>query len=249
MLYLIYKITNNINGKIYVGAHVTQDINDGYMGSGHALKRAKKKYGIEHFSKEILYIFNNETAMWDEEKKIVNEEFCNRKDTYNVRVGGIGGWNHYNGSIKHKESSRRGGKKSAKRLNEFIAKQKESNTEWWQSWKEKNKLGNRNKNSNGWSNLSDEGRQKRKLDISKKMSGDGNSQYGRIWISNIKTKEVKRVNINDQIPNDWVRGKKGYIASKVWVNNNIQEHFILIKNYDLYLEKGFIKGRLKKSIS
>jgi hypothetical protein len=31
MFYTIYKITNNVNGKVYIGKHQTKDINDGYM--------------------------------------------------------------------------------------------------------------------------------------------------------------------------------------------------------------------------
>ena len=52
----IYKITNLLNGKSYIGQRrFNKDIiKDSYMGSGLALHFAFKKYGIENFKKEIL---------------------------------------------------------------------------------------------------------------------------------------------------------------------------------------------------
>jgi len=73
--YLVYQITNKIDGKFYVGIHVTDSINDGYMGSGLHIKRAITKYGKENFKKEILFDFNTKEEMLSKELEIVNENF------------------------------------------------------------------------------------------------------------------------------------------------------------------------------
>jgi hypothetical protein len=49
---IIYKTTNLINGKIYIGKDSKN--NSKYLGSGLLLKRAILKYGKENFKKEIL---------------------------------------------------------------------------------------------------------------------------------------------------------------------------------------------------
>lgn len=94
MYYTIYKITNLINNKIYIGKHKTLDINDSYFGSGKLLKLAIDKYGFENFKKEIIYMFDNESEMNEKEKELVNEEFVKSNDNYNMKIGGDGGWDH-----------------------------------------------------------------------------------------------------------------------------------------------------------
>ena len=61
--YGIYKITNLIDGKMYIGKHITSDIDDGYMGSGKRIKRAIKKYGEENFRKEWLMFCEDEEEL------------------------------------------------------------------------------------------------------------------------------------------------------------------------------------------
>lgn len=91
MHYIIYQITNTINGKIYIGKHQTDNINDGYFGSGIALQRAINEHGKNAFLKEILHVFSTADEMDAKEKELVTEEFVARKDTYNLGVGGKGG--------------------------------------------------------------------------------------------------------------------------------------------------------------
>jgi len=94
MYYTIYQITNNVNGKIYVGSHKTKKLDDTYFGSGKMLNCAITKYGKENFKKTILFIFETAEEMFAKEKEIVSEEFVSREDTYNMKVGGFGGWDH-----------------------------------------------------------------------------------------------------------------------------------------------------------
>ena len=94
MFYIVYKITNLINNKYYIGKHQTKILDDGYMGSGKLLKLAISKYGLENFKKEILHIFDNEQDMNSKEKELVtiNEQ------SYNLQDGGMGGFSYINRS-------------------------------------------------------------------------------------------------------------------------------------------------------
>lgn len=98
MYYTVYKITNNFDDKCYIGVHQTANTEDGYMGSGVYLNRAYEKHGIENFSKEILFSFTNPSEMFAKEAELVNEDFVSQANTYNLKVGGDGGWDFVNRS-------------------------------------------------------------------------------------------------------------------------------------------------------
>lgn len=84
----LYLITNKINNHFYFGIHSTNDLNDGYMGSGTKLKKAKEKFGINVFEKIIIAKFKDRNEALLAETFIVNEDMIKRKDCYNVIIGG-----------------------------------------------------------------------------------------------------------------------------------------------------------------
>lgn len=88
----IYKITNLINQKIYVGKSLEPDEN--YYGSGLQITAAIEKYGKENFSKEILEECHQEDLDSREIYWIEKLDSRNPLIGYNISIGGTGG-NHY----------------------------------------------------------------------------------------------------------------------------------------------------------
>lgn len=87
----IYKITNIVNGKTYIGKHSTNKINDGYMGSGNLIKKAIKKYGVENFTKEYLAFCDTEEKLnWLEKFYIKKYHSRIENGNYNLTNGGDG---------------------------------------------------------------------------------------------------------------------------------------------------------------
>ena len=68
MFFFTYKTINIINGKCYYGMHCSETLNDAYLGSGTAIKRAIKKYGAEKFSRTILEQFSTKEELIAAEK-------------------------------------------------------------------------------------------------------------------------------------------------------------------------------------
>lgn len=78
---IIYKTTNLLNGKIYIGQD--RNNNPNYYGSGKLLKLAIKKYGKENFTKEILCVITSNFEDKDILRKIENIYIESNKNDVN----------------------------------------------------------------------------------------------------------------------------------------------------------------------
>ena len=134
MFYLIYKTTNTIDGKFYIGCHQTDNIDDGYYGSGKYLKRAIKKYGTDAFIREILYKFNNKEDMFNKEREIVNEDLVKDDISYNLKIGGSGGnpgiVGAFSGRKHSEETKEKQRQKSLQQITSESKRKKSSENNW-----------------------------------------------------------------------------------------------------------------------
>ena len=88
MHHILYETTNKVNGKKYIGIHSTENLNDGYLGSGAAIKRAIDKYGRSSFDRKILKECKSRKELLRLESKVVNEKIIYSKEYYNMILGG-----------------------------------------------------------------------------------------------------------------------------------------------------------------
>lgn len=88
----IYKITrNDASSKFYIGMHSTDNLNDGYFGSGKLLWLSIKKYGRDLHTKEILEFLPSRSLLKEREKELVNQELLDNPQCMNLQIGGYGG--------------------------------------------------------------------------------------------------------------------------------------------------------------
>jgi len=218
MYYYLYKITNKIDEKIYIGCHQTKNLNDGYMGSGKYLRRAIAKHGVENFEKEILEHFKNKKDMFKKESIIVNETFIGRKDTYNLCNGSKGGFNDIDqkkGAVAAREK-----RKKNDQLNDKISQALQSGRKkWWDSLTENERVNwclskiTQMHNAGAFigKTHSEESKQKMSNSHKGKHVGEKNSQYGTCWIYSLTdeiNKKIKKDELTEYLSNGWVKGRK-----------------------------------------
>lgn len=190
--YYIYKTINLINEKYYYGMHCTDNLNDGYIGSGTELRRSIKKYGKENFKTEILEFLPDKESLIEKEKELINEDILEDPKSMNLQPGGGGGICNESHGFKLKQGSsiyqkekwknEKYRKNHLKILKDNIPKIKLAHKEG--RIKYDTFTGKKHKEET-----------KIKMSESKmgKCDGEKNSQFGTCWITNgIENKKIKK---------------------------------------------------------
>ena len=209
----IYKTTNIITNKFYIGMHSTDDVNDGYVGSGKRLWYSINKYGKENHICEILEYLPDRESLRKREEEIVNGDLIKEDLCMNLVIGGESrGFDYINenglntGKNNTSHFAGRTQPQTAKDKLSELQKVRLQDTDYKEFVIDvllKNRsVGHRHTD-------------KTKKEMSNKRKGTGrgvdNSQYGTCWVYSTvkqKSKKISTKELDKFLSNGWIKGRK-----------------------------------------
>lgn len=206
--HFIYKTTNILNQKYYIGMHSTNDLDDGYLGSGKRLYYAIRKYGKENFVREILEYLPDRNSLALRESEIVNKDLLQDDLCMNLILGGYDGYKlnslYFSMKIQNNLIYKENYSKICTERNKLIWQNIEYKEQRLKSDFYTGKIWSGRHHSN-----------ETKLLMSKKRKGhthsqgSKNSQYGTCWIlKNDVSKKIKKEELDSYLKEGWIKGRK-----------------------------------------
>ena len=199
--YYTYQVLFN-NGDYYLGKHSTKDIDDGYTGSGKKLQER-----TDPFTFNIVEYYNSEDDLNVAEEELIGDLWYTDPKCLNLTGGGHGGWGGCNATVDKSymltEEYREKMRQSALRLHaegklhRFTKEASEKGV--------KRMLELYPKSPFYGKTHTEETKKKIGLKSAKHQKGKGNSQYGKMWITN--EQESTRINKGESIPEGWRKGR------------------------------------------
>lgn len=183
--------------------HSTDNIEDGYVGSGKRLWYSINKYGKHNFKCEILEMLPDRRSLKERESLLVNEQRIQDSLCMNIVYGG-------GGVFISPEGCKKGGKYSGnlhsikmKTDSEYREKHTQIFLTMTNELRKKGLLIPPN-----WSGKKHKGDTKLKIGLANsiKQKGMKNSQFGTCWITD--GNENKKIKKTDKLPKNWSYGRK-----------------------------------------
>lgn len=251
--YLIYKIVNNLNNRYYIGQHQTDNINDGYVGSGKLIHQAIEKYDLSCFTKIILYDFDNFNDMNNKEIELVQLSNCFPYDplSYNLTPGG------YNNCVLFGEQNGMYGK------NPFVGKTKEEITKIFNNRSERNKHKSKDVLEKEKQNRSNAAKKcwqneeyklhvaqglakssdKRAINQSKAISGKNNPMYGQSVVDHMTPEKVALWRQHLKERNFKGSGNPAYGRKWMYDPKTNKRKYVKADEVEYYLSIGYVIGQ------
>jgi hypothetical protein len=230
-IHYLYKTTCLITGRYYIGMHSTNNLEDGYMGSGKRLRYSLRKHGIDNHKKEILKFFESRELLIEAEKKAITPDMITDNNCMNIMSGGTGGF-----------VSVEAQRKRAICANKIHNEKLKNDAEYRKNWLKKMSEGLKKAHKNGklvcklgGLNKGIPVKKEVKQKISNSLKGKGvgktNSQYGTCWITKDNTdKKIKNEELDLFIQDGWIKGKSTKISQEII--NKIKAFYQKHKSYE-----------------
>ncbi len=196
--HFIYKTTNILSGRYYIGMHSTDNLQDGYLGSGNRLRLAVRKHGKENFKREILEFCETREELKKREREVVTLDEISKEECMNLVIGGEGGLSTAEHVSKYQKERWKDSDYREKTLNMLK-----------ESVKRGHKNGNYKYDTFTGKKHSDETKKKMSESSKGKGIGKSNSQYGTCWVTKDDTnKKIKKEELDSHLNEGWVKGRK-----------------------------------------
>lgn len=227
----IYKTTNLLNGKFYIGKHRKSEFDPKYFGSGVLIQRALKKEGKKNFLCEVLE--------WCETSEVLNErerfwvEELNARDPaigYNLCAGGMGGERFFSeDSLRRMSEARKGIPLS----DETKQKMKES----LQNMSEEDKLARSRRLHDSHVGKKHTEEQKKKI---------GQTLHDRYTSGELVSacKGKPSSNRGRKLTDEQAERRRTVCSGRIWINDGTTSKMIYPQGKDAYLDNGWNLGRL-----
>lgn len=214
----IYKTTCLVTGKFYVGMHSTDNLDDGYLGSGKILNYSRKKHGDQNHKKEIIEMCPSREALKLREREIVNEQLLADSLNMNLKYGGDGGgklWNQ-----QHSEKFHKAGYRAMMAIKDLSAASKKA----WSNHREKMEVTCkatliRVQPKAVIAAASERSNEKRKATFAAigHQQGTKNSMSGKIWMTKDGISKPQPKHLMEELINcGWEKGRVLKIRSDGW---------------------------------